>query len=272
MREPDSTTRFVKVDEAKDPTQFVKYLEAVTSTDFAKAYKQLTFSLLDIRPGSHVLDVGCGLGDDVRTLAEMVGSSGRAVGMDYSETMVNEARRRTIGTGLRAEFLVGDAYHLDFSDSSFDATRPDRVYQHLHDPNKALGEMVRVTGSGGRLAIADPDWDMLVVDSSERTVTRRILALHSDEHPNGWIGRQLPRLFQKSGLADVSIKPVTMIVNDYALADPIFGLSECAERAAEKGIITKEERKRWLESREDARREDCFFSAVTVFVVCGRKL
>jgi ubiquinone/menaquinone biosynthesis C-methylase UbiE len=52
------------------------------------------------------------LGDDTFEIAKIVGSQGRAVGIDVSETMILEARRRAVARGLPAEFEVGDAQAL----------------------------------------------------------------------------------------------------------------------------------------------------------------
>ena len=53
-----------------------------------KRIKQLTLQLLQACAGDHVLDIGCGTGDDVRELARMVGPGGRAVGIDSSNIMI----------------------------------------------------------------------------------------------------------------------------------------------------------------------------------------
>jgi ubiquinone/menaquinone biosynthesis C-methylase UbiE len=43
---------------------------------------------MNVGEGSCVLDIGCGAGDDVLALAQIVGSKGRVVGIDNSETMI----------------------------------------------------------------------------------------------------------------------------------------------------------------------------------------
>src|SRR5438128_672675 len=128
------SSSFSDIDAASDPTQFVHYMDDANAMEFFRAAKRRTYDLLALRPGDHVLDVGCGAGDDVRAMALSVGPTGRAVGVDSSRTMVDAARRRSTGSRDAAEFFIGDAEHLDFSDASFDACRADRVLQHLSDP------------------------------------------------------------------------------------------------------------------------------------------
>jgi SAM-dependent methyltransferase len=86
-----------QVDRGVDPIEFVSYLDAVMGVEAVRAIKRHTFTLMNIRPGHAVLDVGCGAGDDLRSLAELVGPTGRVVGVDNSETMAHEARTCTHG-------------------------------------------------------------------------------------------------------------------------------------------------------------------------------
>ena len=95
-----------QVDRGVDPTEFVPYLDAITGVEAVRGIKRHTFTLMNVRPGYAVLDVGCGAGDDLRSLAELVGPTGRVVGVDNSETLVHEARARTYG--LPVECHIGE--------------------------------------------------------------------------------------------------------------------------------------------------------------------
>ena len=55
--------------------------------------------------------------------------------------------------------------------------------------------MVRVTRPGGRIVVFDFDWDTLIIDHPDKETTRTVVLTYSDSIQNGWIGRQLPRLF-----------------------------------------------------------------------------
>ncbi|MGH7838106.1 MAG: methyltransferase domain-containing protein, partial [Candidatus Binataceae bacterium] len=83
---------FSDVDATGEQARYVSYLDQ--ATDFTRQQKQSRYPLLELRAGDHVLDIGCGTGADVAELAALVGRSGRAVGIDYSEAMVAEARKR----------------------------------------------------------------------------------------------------------------------------------------------------------------------------------
>ena len=105
----DSRGDFSNVDVAGDPDGFVRVLDDLTALTSIRAYKQRTFALLGASAGAHVLDLGCGTGDDARLLAGLVAPGGTVVGIDHSETMIAQARERAAGTGLAVEFRVADA-------------------------------------------------------------------------------------------------------------------------------------------------------------------
>src|SRR5262245_19774054 len=119
---------FADVDRAPDPGELVRYLDAVRARPGVSAYKLRSFDELGLEAGMRVLDVGCGTGDDARAIAERIGASGVVVGVDSSNTMVDEARRRGAASpNVRFEQASVDS--LPFTRDSFDACRADRVFQ-----------------------------------------------------------------------------------------------------------------------------------------------
>ncbi|MFC1975206.1 methyltransferase domain-containing protein [Chloroflexota bacterium] len=239
--------------------------------EFIQTYKRQTYDLMEIEQGHRILDVGCGIGDDVLGMAEMVGPSGRVVGIDNSETRIDEAQKRSRGLRVPAEFRIGDIYHLDEVDNVFDSCRADRVFHELANGEQAFAEMVRVTRPGGRIVIFDVDWETLVIDEPNRAVTRKIVNLICDNLGNGWAARHLFRYFKQAGLVDVVIVPTTAILNEYAMADQGFGLSTMAEAAQAAGDISKTEMADWLHYLKNAGETGSFFCSITGYSVRGRK-
>ena len=97
--------------------------------------------------------------------------------------------------------------------------------------------MIRVVRPGSSVVVADPDWEILVIDVSDRAVTRRILKFNCDTFSHGWIGRQLPGLFQQAGLREIITVPFTYMVTDFALAECLFSLQHTAKKVQAADLI-----------------------------------
>ncbi len=262
---------FDQVDRTTDPADFVRYLDATRATDFYREVKQRSYELLAPQPGEHVIDVGCGTGDDVLAMARLVGPDGRAVGVDASATMIAEAQRRAAEAGIAAEFVQMDAQHLDLPDARFDAVRAERLLQHVPDPDAALAEMVRIAKPGARIAIWEGDLDLFVIDAPDYATSRAMQRFICDGFRNGAIGHVLYRRFKGLGLVDVHATPITRVLTDLAFVENALDLRASTQRAADAGIITHQQGTDWLASLEAARDAGHFFCATGGFLTFGRK-
>ena len=101
-----------------------------------------------VRPGDLVLDACCGTGDlaiaDVR-------AGGRVTGLDFSERMLDRARRKA----PELDWVTGDVLALPFPDGSFDAATVGFGIRNVDDLERALAELRRVLRGGGRLGILE---------------------------------------------------------------------------------------------------------------------
>jgi ubiquinone/menaquinone biosynthesis C-methylase UbiE len=262
---------FQDVDRSGDAGSFVVYLDTIGGLQAVQAYKRRILGALGLGAGMRALDVGCGTGDDARAMAAIVGASGAAVGVDVSETLIAEAKKRAAAEGVDIELQVGDAHALPFGDGRFDVVRTERVLQHVSDPARVLAEMARVARAGGRIAAAEPDWETLVVDAGDRDLVRRILNARCDRVRSGWIGRQLAALFRDAGLGHVGLSAETLIMTDLALADALFELRTAARAAATDGVVSDDEAQRFVAELEGAAAAGRFFAAATGFVAVGTR-
>ena len=264
----EDMTRFTRVDEQVDPRIFITFLDAVNALADMHSIKQLMISQLELRSGLQVLDVGCGVGDDVRDLAGLIGDRGRVVGVDFSAAMIAEAKKRYATSKLPIEFVEGDAQHLTFPDASFDRCRTERMLMHLDEPEQALAEMVRVVRPGGKVVVFDFDWDTLFIDSPYKETTRKFVREYSDGLKHGWIGRRLPRLFREAGLTEIVSEPHVLRF-DYAFTRRLFE-GRMAKAQAE-GVFSAEELANWWTQVEQAEAAGQLHFGLFGFVVGGRK-
>ena len=262
------TNLFTQVDRTNDPDFFVRFMDETQKLPAIQESKWLMMERMALAPGEAVLDVGCGPGTDVFEMVELVGPAGRLVGLDASEAMIAEARRRAKELRVPITFEVGEVQALTFPDGTFDVCRTARLLEHLSDAERALTEMVRVSRPGGRIVVFDFDWDTLIIDHPDKETTRTIVLSYSDSIRNGWIGRQLPRLFKEQHLEMLSIDPVQVFVH-YALAELFLGSHLVVLQT--NGTLSASKAQQWWEYLQHADEHGTLLISFTTFIIVGAK-
>jgi ubiquinone/menaquinone biosynthesis C-methylase UbiE len=260
---------FSNVDASGEPSTYVEFLDQTDAR--LRALSRTRYPFLELSPGDRVVDVGCGLGEDARELAAIVGAKGGVVALDASKAMIDEARRRSAGSNLPIDFITGDAHLLEFTDNTFDACWVERVLEHLADPARAIAEMVRVVKPGGRIVAFEPDHETIVVDAADRATTSLIVRTLADGIRCAWIGRALYRLFSVNGLRDIKVVPTPLVSNSLADANAMLRLDAAADAAVQRGSVSQEAASRWLDDLEERQEKGIFFGALLCFAVIGRK-
>jgi demethylmenaquinone methyltransferase/2-methoxy-6-polyprenyl-1,4-benzoquinol methylase len=112
-----------------------------------RRWRRLAVELV-VQPGDRVLDACCGTGD-LALEAERQG--GRIVGLDFSERMLERARRKS----ATVEWIRGDVLALPFGEGTFDVATVGFGVRNVDDLELGLRELRRVLRSGGRLAVLE---------------------------------------------------------------------------------------------------------------------
>jgi SAM-dependent methyltransferase len=133
---------------------------------FMPVYERV-FAETDVRPGTRLLDVGCGPGLAAQIAAQ---NGAHVAGLDAAEASLAIARERTSG----GDFRRGDMQDLPWADRSFDVVTGFNAFQFADDPLRAVQETRRVLAPGGRLAIvvwgARADCDIFAVTDAVATL------------------------------------------------------------------------------------------------------
>lgn len=268
----DKKNSFSNVDSSDDPLQFVKCMDdQYEHNSILRTNKARTLALADIQPGMIVLDAGCGTGVDVATMAQLVGASGHVYGVDFSEAMIASARQRIDLNNSPVTFQQASIYQLPFEDNFFDRVRADKVFQHLAEPEMALGELFRVTKPGGKIITADPDHDSLIIDTPFTEVNEAFVRFRSRHMAQGGIAHQMYRLLKSLGMSDVFVEPRTSAYTDYNEKKVSSPYLEEIWMANEYGIVSRDAAQTWVDYLEAAIESGQFLCLQTYIITTGTK-
>lgn len=109
-----------------------------------------------IKPGDTVIDLGSGAGNDCFVARHEVGQTGKVIGVDFTEAMIEKARKNAERLGLNnVEFRLGDIEDMPVSDGVADVVVSNCVLNLVPDKQKVISEIYRVLKPGGHFSISD---------------------------------------------------------------------------------------------------------------------
>jgi ubiquinone/menaquinone biosynthesis C-methylase UbiE len=178
---------------------------------------------LDLKPGMTGIDVGCGLGYLGYTYWPYFGEGGRYFGVDTSPELVKDAEKaaKEWAKGGETSFKVGDAYKLPFPDDFADLVMCQTLLIHLENPEKALGEMIRVAKPGGLIMCQEPDnlsvllekwyWSLPELSIEEQLLLKKVALICNKGgiklgQGDSSVGNKVPYMMSKLGLEDIGIR------------------------------------------------------------------
>ncbi len=131
-------------------------MNRMMSLGLDQRWRRKLIAMLELKPGDRVLDVATGTADVALAIAQTIPQS-MVVGVDPSNAMLAVGRQKIIASQLqqRIELLGGSAEALPFVDQQFSGTCISFGIRNVPDRDLGLREMIRVTKSGGRVAVLE---------------------------------------------------------------------------------------------------------------------
>ncbi len=179
--------------------------------DDSQWHQRITHRLVEsaqISPGQDVLDIATGTGHVAIEVAQIVGSSGRVIGVDIADGMLKQASHKIAALNLsNLEFQLADAETLDFPDNSFDRILCAHAFPWLVNMEGALRQWQRFLKPGGLVGVHTPADTAYVTDVVLQKLFAKYGVILAGSSPIGTM-EKLQNLLLKAGFAEVEIKTV----------------------------------------------------------------
>jgi demethylmenaquinone methyltransferase/2-methoxy-6-polyprenyl-1,4-benzoquinol methylase len=129
-------------------------MNSVMTAGLHHRWRERAADLAALRAGDRALDVATGTGDLALELARRVGPDGEVVGSDFSEGMLDVARRKAAGVA-NVRWEQANALALPYADGEFAAATVGFGARNFSDLPRGLAEMARVVRPGGRVVVLE---------------------------------------------------------------------------------------------------------------------
>lgn len=169
---------------------------------FLRAAQSKVISLLNIQPGVHFLDIGCGTGWAVGQAANLVNGKGLFYGVDLSPKMIEKAKSNFSGKD-NFRFVQANSESIPLDSDFFDIIICTNSFHHYLHPDKALKEMYRLLKNGGKLFILDPTADTWIAKLADR-----VIKTFEPEHVKMYSTKEFQQLFEQAGLKYLTSKAI----------------------------------------------------------------
>ncbi|MEA2429488.1 MAG: arsenite methyltransferase [Thermoleophilaceae bacterium] len=168
-------------------------------------------AVADLHEGETVLDLGSGAGADVLISAHRVGATGKAIGLDMTDEMLDRARRNAAEAGVaNVEFVKGYIEDIPLATGSVDVVISNCVINLAADKRKVIAETARVLKPGGRFAVSD-----VIADPDMDDDTRADMAQWTGCIAGALTEDEFRALLADAGMTDIDVQP-THRVHEHA--------------------------------------------------------
>lgn len=232
-----------------------------------------------VRPGSVVLDVGCGPGFATLDLAQLVAPNGRVIAVDESERFVAHLKARAHASGAsNVDVFVQDVQAMEVAPKSVDVAYARWVMCFVPRPDDVISAVARALRPGGVFAVQDYlDWTALSLYPGSEVFQKVVQATVENWRGRGGdtaIGKRLPAMMASHGLRVEAMRPLQRIARS---GDPLWMwpttfFANFSRTLVERGLLTAEDQRSleqdWAKWSKD---ETAFFWTPPVIEILARR-
>jgi ubiquinone/menaquinone biosynthesis C-methylase UbiE len=188
-----------------------------------------------IEKGNHVLDLGSGAGNDCFVARALVGDEGRVTGLDFTDAMLEKARKNNEKLGYtNIEFVKGDIETMPLPDLSYDVVISNCVLNLVPDKEKAFAQIFRVLKPGGHFCISDVVLNGTLPDKLQKAAEMYAGCVSGAIQKPDYL-----QIISQSGFSDIQIRKEKQIgVPDQILANFLSPQELAAFRNSGTGIFS----------------------------------
>lgn len=178
-----------------------------------------------IKEGDTVIDLGSGAGNDCFIARAAVGATGRVLGIDFTEAMINKARANADKLGFNnVEFRQGDIENMPVTSNIADVVVSNCVLNLVPNKNNVIKEIFRVLKPGGHFSISD-----VVLEGELPAKLKNVAEMYAG-CVSGAIQKQVYlELVTNNGFSDITIQKEKEIIIPDDILDKYLSQEEIAD-------------------------------------------
>lgn len=244
----------------------ISYLEH--TQQLMKELKQQSYTPFSLQEQGTIADIGCGMGMDVITLAELYAKPGlQWVGVDHDLQMIDKASALAAGRN-NIRFVQAEVTELPFESGSLSGIRAERLLQHIATPEQVYAEVKRCLKPGHPFVVVETDWPSICFYNTDATTAQRIADFYAlSKVKNGLAARKLYVELLQHGFKDINLKVIPLVTPSYEAAKTYLWIDKMVAEMQAAGLLNKEEASALLQRFEAADQAGHFATCMNMVMI-----